>query len=174
MSHWEANGKSDEWYTPKYIFDALGCHFDLDPCGPQSGGHVPASVTFFGAGGLEKDWYGFVWMNPPFGGRNGITPWLKKFFRHGDGIALTPDRTSAPWFQEYAPKADALLFLPKVKFERPDGSLGKSPSNGTCLMAAGEQGLSALIRAQRLGFIATNFGKTAGPEGSAERSGAHP
>ena len=31
MSHWEATGKSDEWYTPKYIFDALGAEFDLDP-----------------------------------------------------------------------------------------------------------------------------------------------
>jgi len=30
MSHWEAAGKSSEWYTPKYIFDALGCTFDLD------------------------------------------------------------------------------------------------------------------------------------------------
>jgi hypothetical protein len=23
-----------EWYTPPYIFDALGCRFDLDPASP--------------------------------------------------------------------------------------------------------------------------------------------
>jgi hypothetical protein len=39
-------------------------------------------------------------MNPPFGGRNGLAPWLDKFFANGNGIALTPDRTSAPWWQD--------------------------------------------------------------------------
>ncbi len=37
----EGQGKSDEWYTPKSIFDALGLTFDLDPC--SSGrDYVPA------------------------------------------------------------------------------------------------------------------------------------
>lgn len=26
-----------EWYTPRYIFDALGLYFDLDPCAPKGG-----------------------------------------------------------------------------------------------------------------------------------------
>ena len=30
MSIWEGPGKSDEWMTPKYVFDALGCTFDLN------------------------------------------------------------------------------------------------------------------------------------------------
>ena len=55
MSAWEAIGKSDEWYTPKYIFDALGCRFDLDPAGAVRGGYVPASVSYFGGGGLEVE-----------------------------------------------------------------------------------------------------------------------
>jgi hypothetical protein len=155
MSAWEACGKSDEWYTPAYIFDALGCSFDLDPCGPERGCHVPTRATFFGAGGLERSWHGFVWMNPPFGGRNGIAPWLNKFFEHGNGIALMPDRTSAPWWQAAAKKANALLFIsPKVKFERPDGSLGKSPGCGTVLMSAGSRGRAVLMRATSLGFVA--------------------
>lgn len=154
MSAWEAAGKTDEWYTPKYIFDALGCQFDMDVAASPGGCHVPA-LYFERHKGLQVDWRGFVWMNPPFGGRNGIAPWLAKFFRHGDGIALAPDRTSAPWFQEYAPKASALLFVaPKIKFERPDGSVGRSPGCGTVLMAAGSRGRAALFRAGRLGFVA--------------------
>lgn len=156
MSAWEAAGKSDEWYTPRYIFDALGCTFDLDVASPHNmvGSHVPAN-GWICRDGLTTRWRGFVWMNPPFGGRNGIAPWLAKFFKHGDGIALTPDRTSAPWFQEYAPKASALLFVaPKIKFERPDGSVGRSPGCGTVLMAAGSRGRAALFRAGRLGFVA--------------------
>ena len=86
-------------------------------------------------------------MNPPFGGRNGLVPWLNKFFRHGNGIALVPDRTSAPWFQEAWGLADMVLFTPKLRFLRPDGSEGKSPSNGTALFAAGNKGSMALERA---------------------------
>lgn len=166
MSAWEAAGKSDEWFTPKYIFDALGCEFDFDPAGPVLGGHVPADTICYGSG-LEREWRGFVWMNPPFGGRNGIWPWLEKFFQHGNGIALTPDRTSAPWFQWAAIRASALLFVsPKVKFERPDGTLGKSPGCGTVLMAAGSKGRAALFRAGSLGFVAL---PNLGAEGFAAR-----
>lgn len=154
VSEWEALGKSDDWYTPRYIFDALGCRFDLDPAAAPSGDHVPATAKIFGGGGLEKPWHGFVWLNPPFGGRNGILPWLNKFFAHNNGVALMSDRTSAPWFQAAAKQANAILFLsPKVKFERPDGSVGKSPGCGTALMSAGPLGRAALLRAQSLGFL---------------------
>jgi len=157
MSHWEAVGKSDEWYTPKYIFEALGSEFDLDPANAAPNGwHVPAK-RLFSERGLEQAWSGHVWLNPPFGGRNSLTGWLLKFFDHGDGIVLVPDRTSAPWFQRAAKRANAILFLsPKVKFERPDGTLGKSPSTGTALMAAGPKACEALRRAApRLGLLVT-------------------
>ncbi len=152
MSHWEAPGASDEWFTPKYIFDALGCEFDLDVAAPAGGGDcVPAKLCYTRRG-LSDEWFGFVWMNPPFGGRNGLAPWLAKFIAHGNGIALVPDRTSAPWFQDAFPKMDAVLFTRKIRFIRPDGSEGKSPSNGTALMALGTQGVVALRRAADRGL----------------------
>lgn len=155
MSHWERHGQSDEWYTPKYVFDALNCVFDLDVAAPEDFAkvHVPAKDWLF-YDSLNEPWFGFVWMNPPFGGRNGLVPWLDKFFAHGNGIALTPDRTSAPWWQRAAAKADALLFVsPKIKFERPDGTLGKQPGTGTTLFAVGAKGVRALNRAKRLGQL---------------------
>lgn len=158
MSAWEALGASDEWFTPRYIFDALGTDFDMDVASPLVGvTHVPASHRVTPErDGLREIWVGFVWMNPPFGGRNGLAPWLDKFFAHGNGIALTPDRTSAPWWQDANRRADATLFIAgKVKFERPDGSLGKSPSTGTTLFAAGPRGCAALARAERAGLGVT-------------------
>lgn len=159
MSFWETHGKSDDWYTPKYIFDAMGVQFDLDVAAPPEGPrHVPAK-TWISNDSLNRSWGRsnvFIWMNPPFGGRNGLQPWLYMFFKHGNGVALTPDRTSAPWWQEAAMKADAVLFVAgKVKFERPDGSLGASPSAGTTLFASGKQGLYALCNAAEndLGFL---------------------
>ncbi|UFM64223.1 phage N-6-adenine-methyltransferase [Paracoccus sp. MA] len=154
MSSWEpCLGASDEWYTPAYIFDALGETFDLDVAAPFNGpSHVPTDSWIYDRS-LERAWAGFIWMNPPFGGRNGLVPWLDRFFQHGNGIALTPDRTSAPWWQDANRRADATLFIAgKVKFERPDGSVGKSPGTGTTLFAAGDRAVCALVRAEGSGL----------------------
>lgn len=151
MAAWETSGQSDEWYTPKYIFDALGCHFDLDVAAPARRNHVPCDGAIC-AESLTEEWSGFVWMNPPFGGRNALEPWLAKFFDHGNGIALTPDRTSAPWFRAAWGCADLVLFTPRVCFIRPDGSEGEKPSTGTALWAAGDQGICALHRAAEAGL----------------------
>lgn len=145
---------SDQWYTPKYIFDALGNpRFDMDVAAPKL---IPAYINareWYWEGALEKEWAGFVWMNPPYGGRNSLTPWLKKFVEHGNGLCLVPDRTSAPWFQKFAYHMDAILFTPKIKFLRPNGEEGKSPSNGSAIMAIGQIALKHLIYASNLGLI---------------------
>lgn len=156
MAAYEAAGETDDWYTPRYIFDALAEKFDLDVACPEEGPrHVPACKWFF-HDGLSQPWFGFVWMNPPFGHQSTKRKWLTKFFEHGNGIALVPDRTSAPWFQEFGPMADAILWVsPKIKFERPDGSRGEWPGTGTALLAAGDRAVSALRRS-RLGFVTFN------------------
>ena len=150
LGYWESNGKTDEWLTPPHVFAALGCTFDLDVAA-HSRSYVPTGGGIF-SDSLTADWQGFVWMNPPFGGRNAIAAWLEKFVAHGNGIALTPDRTSAPWFQTAFLEMDAVLFTPKLKFLRPDGSEGGSPSNGTALMTIGWQGVAALERAAAHGL----------------------
>lgn len=151
-------GATDEWYTPPRVFEALGCAFDMDVSHPGQGRAwwVPAT-RLITEGSLQRDWEGFVWMNPPFGGRGALAPWLEKFFQHGNGIALTPDRTSAPWWRKYAPLADLVLFVaPRIQFIGVDGKPGKSPADGTTLMAVGERGCNALHRAasQGLGVLA--------------------
>lgn len=153
--HEQAVGATNEWYTPTYVFDAMGVRFDLDVSTPDGGAPwVPADAFISRSmDGLATPWSGFVWMNPPFGGRNGIVPWLDRFFAHGDGIALTPDRTSAPWWQDYAPKADAILFVrKKIRFIDESGKEGASPAQGTTLMAAGPRGMAALENATRAGL----------------------
>lgn len=152
--HEQCVGATDEWYTPKHVFDALGCCFDMDVASPGMvvTWWVPATV-FLTKNSLEDRWQGFVWMNPPFGGRNGLVPWLEKFFGHGNGIALVPDRTSAPWWQAYAPRADLALFVsPKLKFIGADGNSGNSPAQGTALLAKGSKAIEALRRAASRGL----------------------
>jgi hypothetical protein len=144
--HEQCVGATDEWYTPPHVFEALGCSFDVDVASPGRDvtPWIPA-ITFITADSLLRPWYGFIWMNPPFGGRNGLVPWLDKFFDYGNGIALVPDRTSAPWWQDAARRADRILFVaPKLKFIGADGNPGASPAQGTTLMAAGVKGRGAL------------------------------
>lgn len=152
MSAYEAAGQSDDWHTPAYIFDAMGVGFDLDVAAPERGPrHVPCDAWIW-RDSLAVPWWGFIWMNPPFGHQRHKRAWLAKFFDHRNGIALVPDRTSAPWFQEFAPRADLLLFVsPKIKFERDDGSVGESPGTGTVLMAVADRAVAALSNARALG-----------------------
>jgi len=144
--HERCIGESDEWYTPLEMLEAIGESFDLDPCSPGGGHWVPARRVFTKKeNGLDREWSGFVFMNPPFGGRNGHVPWLKKFLQHGDGIAIVRAYTSSSWFHDYAVRADALLFPKgKTKFVRPDGSVGKSPGHGVVLLAMGARASTAL------------------------------
>ena len=161
MSEHEALGQSDEWFTPREIFAALGLRFDLDVASPGPAHWVPADRVYVKSplrrpvdpadlaaqivGGLESDWRGLVWCNPPFGGRNGQVPWLEKFIAHGRGVAVVMARTSAGWFHELLPAADGLLFpRGKTKFIRPDGSVGGSPGSGVVLIGMGDEACDAL------------------------------
>ena len=155
--HEQCVGVTSEWYTPPHVFAALNCSFDVDVASPgeDKTPWIPAS-EFLCQSSLEREWRGFVWMNPPFGARNGLIPWLDKFFAHGNGIALVPDRTSAPWWQRFAPRTHSILFVaPKLKFIGENGLPGNSPAQGTCLMAVGEHALNALsvARARGLGVL---------------------
>jgi len=145
-SHEAPFGETDEWYTPPEIFEMLSVHFDLDPCSPGQGHWVPATrVITKNEDGLLHDWHGMVFMNPPFGARNGQVPWLEKFIAHGDGIALVAARTSAKWYQDLVPLCDAKLFpRGKTKFIRPDGSIGGHPGTGVVLLAKGGKAVHAL------------------------------
>lgn len=150
-THEQCLGATDEWYTPPEVFALLGCTFDVDVSSPGKSvtPWVPAR-TFILKNSLTMPWRGFVWMNAPFGGRNGLVPWLEKFCQHGDGIALVPDRTSAPWWQQFDPRMDLTFFVAKkIKFI--DGRTmkpGKSPAQGTTLWGIGARAARALHHAE--------------------------
>jgi hypothetical protein len=111
--HEQSVGATDEWYTPPYVLDAFECTFDTDVASP--GQHVTPWIrarSFITANSLLRPWHGYVWMNAPFGRLNELVPWLQKFFDHGNGIALVPDRTSAGWWQRFALRAELFCSLP--------------------------------------------------------------
>jgi hypothetical protein len=149
--HENSIGASDDWHTPPEIFAPLGLRFDLDPCAPVNRTHyfVPADKIYTkNDDGLAQPWHGLVFMNPPFGGRRGHVPWLKKFFAHGNGIAICRAYTSSDWFHDHVvPHVETLLFpRGKTKFIRPDGTIGTAPGHGVALIGMGEVANAALER----------------------------
>lgn len=147
-------GITDEWYTPKYFFDSFNVEFDLDPCHPDHKTFVPAKKYYTKQqNGLDKKWEGLVWMNPPFGGKNGYFCWVDKFLEHGNGIGLFTALTSSKGFQKYIPHMDAILFpRTKTRFIQEDGNQGKCPFNGVVLFAKGERSVE-ILRKSNLGLF---------------------
>jgi len=69
---------------------------------------------------LKRNWFGFVWCNPPYG-REILPLWLEKFRQHGNGVALVVDRTSTGWWQDLCGNADLILQVnKKIQFMRGD------------------------------------------------------
>jgi hypothetical protein len=144
-----------EWYTPPYIFNALGVRFDLDPCSPgPAKSFVPADTHYVlpENNGLSDPWFGRVWLNPPYG--RGMDVWLSKLAAHGDGIALVFARTSTRWFHQYVPKSSGVLFV-KGRVRYVNGStmtIGDNPGTDSMLVAFGNECGEAL-RASGLGLF---------------------
>ena len=98
---------SDDYYTPAWVFEALGLTFDIDVCAPPSGiPWIPAAQFFTKADdGLAQSWRGRVWMNPPY---SNPSPWVDRFILHANGVTLVPFAKSA-WFDRLWSAADAVV-----------------------------------------------------------------
>ena len=139
-SHQSARMKNDEWLTPPpEILAPLGS-FDLDPCAPIQRPWATALTHYTTeTDGLNREWFGRVWMNPPFG--NQAIHWMRKLADHGNGIALIPARTETRMFYETVwEKADAVCFLKgRPHFHYVDGLRAKADSGAPiCLIAYGQ------------------------------------
>jgi len=80
---------SDEWETPQQLFDILNAEFGFqtDVCATAENAKCAHFYTK-DQNGLDQQWSGVCWMNPPYGRE--IIQWVKKAFettQQGGGIA---------------------------------------------------------------------------------------
>lgn len=145
--------RETRWLTPAWIVQALG-EFDLDPAGAP--GHMLAKSTYMpeaGINGLTKQWYGRVWLNPPYGKE--LEPFMQRMAEHGNGIALVFARTETSWFRTTVwGAATALLFLHgRLTFLDAEGVPAKHNAGApSVLVAYGEQNAVALTESGLDGF----------------------
>jgi len=134
---------SDDWYTPPFIFEALGLEFEMDVSAPPIGVPWIPAKRFLSLidDGLATEWTGKVWMNPPY---SDPLPWIIKFLTHGNGVALIPTSTGQ-WMLKFWESEAAWLMLPPIKFVRSNLVQAKGFMPIRCwLVAMGEENIKAL------------------------------
>lgn len=135
---------TDERYTPRWLFDALGETYDLDVAAPIAMDDcVPALARYTRLeDGLAQPWHGFVWCNPPW---SESTAWADRFRRHGSGLWLGPI-ANARWFNDLAHAAARLWLMRDFAFTHPTHA-GRRSSMPLAMAALDRRGSEALERA---------------------------
>lgn len=154
--------EGDEWYTPRWLFDALAVKFSIDVCAPldQTHSSVPAERHFtIEDDGLAQPWEGTVWCNPPY---SKPEPWARRMIHHRDGLLLTHMPMNAGWCVDTWEACDAIRLFQAMEFVRPDGAVQR-PGYWLQLTAFGPIATEALARLQPLGDAAANKRRIASP-----------
>lgn len=113
------SSQSSEWETPSDLFEALDdiFHFDLDVCATAENAKCKRYFTK-ADNGLEQEWTGTCWMNPPYGRE--ISAWVRKAFyqakRGKTIVALLPARTDTKWWHDYCVSHEIIFLKGRVKF----------------------------------------------------------
>ena len=112
--------QTDNWETPQALFDKLNdeFHFNVDVCADNSNAKCNKFYTKE-QDGLQQNWTGVCWMNPPYGRQ--IGEWVKKAYTSAkEGatvVCLLPSRTDTKWFQDYCLQATDIRFIKgRLKF----------------------------------------------------------
>lgn len=115
----------DDWCTPKNVVDYFG-PFDLDPATTKEQAErlgIPNYYTIE-TNGLDKSWWGRVWLNPPFSNK---TEWIKKAREELDNpfvkeiyILLPMGVCTTLWHQYILGKS--IIYIPpnRIAFEGKD------------------------------------------------------
>lgn len=144
--HVSFNSGYNEWYTPpEYIALARVVMGDID-CDPASSDIANETVrarTYYTAetNGLDKEWRGNVWMNPPYVSAL-IVQFVDKFIEQLDNInqaiVLVNNATETEWFHKLVSRAAAVCFpRGRIRFYIPGEDTGV-PLQGQAFLYFGD------------------------------------
>lgn len=148
-AHVSNNSGNNEWYTPEHIIycarEVMGS-IDLDPATSLIANQTVKASKIFTEddSGLDKEWLGNVWMNPPY-----AQPLINEFSEKlcsevlksniTKAIVLVNNATETKWFQSMLDISSAVCFpLGRIKFVDPDGNPSGAPLQGQAILYFGE------------------------------------
>ena len=114
----EKHRGDQENYTPEYIIEACRSvmgSIDLDPASCEYAQRVVKATQFFTEkeNGLEQDWYGNVFLNPPYQMpliEQFVNKLIQELSRMNAAILLTNNNTDTKWFLKAAQNAQMICF----------------------------------------------------------------
>ena len=133
-----------EYYTPIEIVEAarnvMGS-IDLDPASSAMANKRIKATRFYSCGGLDKPWFGNVWMNHPFSRENN-PQWIKKLINEYNinpdlaACCITYVSTSEKWFRPLLDFPQCFLF-PRTNYYTPDGEKKTGVTKGSVVSYLG-------------------------------------
>jgi phage N-6-adenine-methyltransferase len=154
---------NNEWYTPeRYIElarEVLG-NIDVDPASNDFAQQKVRASEYYTeeTNGLNKNWVGNVWLNPPYA-QPAIGDFINKIVDEVEAghvksaVMLTHNYTDTAWFQKAARAATAICFTRgRVKFEGPNGEVA-APTQGQAFFYFGDELIKFCEAFSDVGFI---------------------
>lgn len=143
--HVSNNSGENSWYTPSKIINSaikvMG-EIDLDPASSELANKTVKAKNYYTKedNGLTKEWYGRVWLNPPYS-----QPDIDDFSNavlekdYEEIMILVNNATETKWFQRLARKSDCICFINKrLKFIDKEGLSTGSPLQGQVIIYIGQ------------------------------------
>lgn len=147
--HVTNNSGNNEWYTPKQYIElakAVLGGIDLDPASCEYANRTVQAQRFYSVDddGLEKEWKGRVWMNPPYAA-DLVTRFTEKYvkeYQSGNittGIVLVNNATETKWFINMVGEAKAVAFTKgRIRYDTQEKGAGSgAPLQGQAFLYFG-------------------------------------
>ncbi len=152
-----------EWYTPAVFAQcarAVMGRIDLDPASSATANKTIKAARWYGLeqDGLNKRWFGRVWLNPPYSRElvGKFTEKLREHVLNGDikaAVLMVGNATDTCWFQDVVAIAATMCFVRgRVCFNSPDGPGVNRSLQGHVLLYFGPNSDSFIREFSRLGI----------------------
>ena len=163
-THVGKNTGENEWYTPEKFIEAARSvmgSIDIDPASSELANKTVKATVFFSKDdcGLNRDWSGNVWMNPPY-----AQPLMNDFAAKlveqlpniNAAIVLVNNATETKWFQSMSQESAAICFPEtRIKFVDVNGNLG-APLQGQAILYFGDDTQAFSNVFSKFGLVLTN------------------
>lgn len=162
--HVSNNSGENEWDTPPEYIEAarevMGS-IDCDPASSDKANEIVKATVYYTkeTNGLDKEWKGNVWMNPPYSQPliDDFSQALVRKFEEGeiaDACVLINNATETEWLQRMIKHASYVCLVKKrIKFIDKDGNPSGAPLQGQVILYFGSNGNKFIYTFKQFGII---------------------